>query len=706
MPRRRTAHATPSKIAALLALCLALPLAAIPDACAQATRYADAPPLLLGAAWYPEQWPQARWEHDLALMEAAHINLVRIGEFAWSRMEPREGQYDFAWLDQAIAAAARHHMVVVLGTPTAAPPAWLTQKYPDTLRMSEDGVRDEHGNRQQFSFASRRYRGLAQAIAQQMARRYGHDPHVVGWQLDNEYAADSFDPEAKQQFHEWLARKYGSIAALNERWATAYWSQTYDDFAQIPVRPAEENPALLLDWKRFASDTWKDYSLNQVAAIRPYADARQFITTNTMGWFAGFDAYLVHQALDIAAWDDYVAGERYDWVDNAARHDLTRGYKQRNFWVMETQPGFVNWRTTNVALHQGEVRAMAWQAIGHGADAVEYWQWRAAPNGQEEYHGTLVGADGEPVPVYAEIAQVGAEFARAGKALAGTTPQADVALINDFDSRWALGFQRHSADFDPVNEMKAFYRPLRARAQVVDVVSALAPLARYKLVVAPSLNVLTDAQAALLKAYVEQGGHLVLGPRSAMKNADNGLHPQRQPGPLAELLGGKVAQFYALDKPVPVVGGEGGGDTPAGSASIWAEQLQVDAAQTRVPLRYGASNGWLDGQPAVLTRRVGKGSITYVGAWLDDALLDRLTAGWLQDAAVPTPIPGVPADVEVCVRGDATHRVLVLINHGTQPRQVTLPAAMTPLLGNAGPGAATTVVNLDAEGVAVLQGRG
>ncbi|WP_058358758.1 beta-galactosidase [Xanthomonas translucens] len=687
----------PQRAITLVCAALFALTAAVPDARAQATRYADAAPLLLGVAWYPEQWPEAQWERDLTLMQAAHVRVVRIGEFAWSRMEPREGQYDFAWLDRAIAAAARHHIVVVLGTPTAAPPAWLTQAYPDTLRVGQDGVRDEHGNRQQFSFASARYRRFAHAIAEQMAQRYGRNRHVVGWQLDNEYAQASFDPEAKVQFHAWLQRKYGSIEALNRRWATAYWSQTYNDFAQIPVREDEENPALLLEWKRFVSATWTDYSRNQIAAIRPHADPRQFITTNTMGWFAGFDAYTVHDVLDIAAWDDYVAGERYDWVDNAARHDLTRGYKQRNYWVMETQPGFVNWRATNVALRKGQVRAMAWQAVAHGADAVSYWQWRAAPNGQEEYHGTLVGADGEPVPVYAEIQQVGAEFAKAGAALAGTTPHAEVALINDFDSRWALGFQKHSADFDPVVQMKSFYRPLRQQAQVVDVVSALAPLDGYKLVVAPSLNVLSEVQAQRLTAYVERGGHLVLGPRSAMKNADNGLQPQRQPGPLGELLGGRVQQFYALDKPIPVAGAAG-----QGSAKIWAEQLQARAAQTEVPLRYGQANGWLDGAPAVLTRRVGKGRISYVGAWLDDATLDRLTGDWLRDAQVRVPLADVPQDVEVGVRSDGRRRVLVLINHGSDAQQVRLPAPMRSLLAT---GAASDMVQLAPEDVAVLDAR-
>ncbi|UII64536.1 beta-galactosidase [Xanthomonas translucens] len=687
----------PQRAIALVCAALFALTVAVPDARAQATRYADAAPLLLGVAWYPEQWPEAQWERDLTLMQAAHVRVVRIGEFAWSRMEPRQGQYDFGWLDRAIAAAARHHIVVVLGTPTAAPPAWLTQAYPDTLRVGQDGVRDEHGNRQQFSFASARYRRFAHAIAEQMAQRYGRNPHVVGWQLDNEYAQASFDPEAKAQFHAWLQRKYGSIEALNRRWATAYWSQTYNDFAQIPVHEDGQNPALLLEWKRFVSATWTDYSRNQIDAIRPHADPRQFITTNTMGWFAGFDAYTVHDVLDIAAWDDYVAGERYDWVDNAARHDLTRGYKQRNYWVMETQPGFVNWRATNVALRKGQVRAMAWQAVAHGADAVSYWQWRAAPNGQEEYHGTLVGADGEPVPVYAEIQQVGAEFAKAGAALAGTTPHAEVALINDFDSRWALGFQKHSADFDPVVQMKSFYRPLRQQAQVVDVVSALAPLDGYKLVVAPSLNVLSEAQTQRLKAYVERGGHLVLGPRSAMKNADNGLQPQRQPGPLGELLGGRVQQFYALDKPIPVAGAAG-----EGSAKIWAEQLQARAAQIEVPLRYGQANGWLDGAPAVLTRRVGKGRISYVGAWLDDATLDRLTGDWLRDAQVRVPLADVPQDVEVGVRSDGRRRVLVLINHGSDAQQVRLPAPMRSLLGA---GAASDVVQLAPEDVAVLDDR-
>lgn len=673
-------------------------LASIVPASAQATAYADQPPLLVGAAWYPEQWPESRWDADLSLMEGAHIHLVRVGEFAWSAMEPSEGKYEFAWLDRAIALAAKHHICVVVGTPTAAPPAWMTTKYPDTLRVDENGVRDEHGNRQQFSFVSPRYRKFAHEIADQMAQRYGHNPNVVGWQLDNEYAAPSFDPEAKAQFHEWLKKKYGTIDNLNNRWTTSYWSQTYDNFDEIPVRDKNENPALLLEWKRFVSDTWKSYSENQISAIRPHSDKRQFITTNTMGWFDGFDEYIVHSNLDIASWDDYIGTENYDYIENGARHDLTRGFKNKNFWVMETQPVFVNWHRVNSPLARGRVRDMAWQAIGHGAEAVEYWQWRSALNGQEQYHGVLVGADGTPVPVYDEVKQIGEEFDKAGKALAGTTPQSSVALINDYDSRWAIDFQRHNRDFDPVAEMVAFYRPLRHQSQAVDVISALSPLDNYKLVVAPGLNVLPQATADHLLAYVKQGGNLVLGPRSGMKDQYNALNIQRQPGPLVDALGGRVEQFYAIEKEVPV-----SGDIGSGTASVWAEQLSTKSPDTQVLMRYGANNGWLDNQPAVITHKVGKGSITYVGAWLDDALLAKLTASLLQQSGVQPIVPNTPEGVEVCLRTGAGKSVLILINHKNADAHVDLPHAMTDLLDNGN--ASRSAIDLPGYGVAVLEAK-
>lgn len=651
------------------------------------------PALLLGAAWYPEQWPEARWNADLDLMQAAHINFVRVGEFAWSTFEPAEGRYELDWMERAVRAAEKHGIAVVIGTPSAAPPAWLTTKYPETLRTRQDGRKDEHGNRQQFDWSDPKYRQLAREMAEKLAVRFGHDANVIGWQIDNEYANESYGEGTRTQFQDWLKTKYKTLDNLNTRWTTSYWSESYQDWRQIPIEESGGNPGLLLNWKEFVSDTWRSYQRNQLDAIRAHAEPRQIVTTNMMGLFDAYDHYTVSQDLDFASWDDYVGTGHLDPVRNGAIHDLTRGFLRKNFWVMETQPGMVNWSPDNNALDKGEVRAMAWNGIGHGAEAVEYWQWRSALNGQEQYHGTLVGADGGPVPLYAEVQQLGAEFVKAAPALAGTTVESEVAILQDYNSRWAINWQKHNRAFDPVGSLMSFYEPLRGLARSVDVVADTAPLGRYKLVVAPALNVLTPAAVANLKAYVQGGGHLVLGQRSGMKDEDNTLYPQRQPGPLAEMLGARVSQWYALEHAVPT-----DGDWGKGESAVWAELLETTAPEAKVVMRYGKSNGWLDGQPAAVTRRVGKGSITYVGAALDEATGKAAAAWMMRESGAEVVLPGLPAGVDVAVRAGGGKRVVILTNYGAGAQTVTLPGAMTDVLA----GGRVQSVTLERFGVAVL----
>ena len=652
------------------------------------------PALYLGTAWYPEQWPESRWEADLLLMEKAGVRFARIGEFAWSRMESSEGHYDLDWLDHAVRAAERHHIAIVLGTPSAAPPAWLTQTYPETLRLNEEGRPDQHGNRQQFNWSNPKYRQLARLVAEQMAKRFGHDGNVIGWQIDNEYANESYDPGTKKLFQDWVKARYGTLDNLNARWTTAYWSETYQNWDQIPIETRYGNPGLLLSWKRFVSDTWRSYQMNQLEVIRANSDRRQFITTNMMGWFDAYDHYTVSQDLDLASWDDYVGRGHLDPVANGATHDLTRGFLRKNFWVMETQPGFVNWSPDNNALDKGEVRAMAWHNVGHGADAVSYWQWRSDLNGQEEYHGTLIGADGTPVPLYSEVAQLGAEFAKAGPALAGTTVKSDVAILHSYDSRWALNWQRHNAAFDPVGNLEAYYGAVRALAHSVDIVNPKVDLKQYKLVVAPALNVITDDIAKNLIEYVRGGGTLVLGQRSGMKDEDNALQTQRQPGPLAELLGGRVEQYYALNDPVPVSGNWGAGDT-----KVWAEQLSVTNPETKVLMTYGKSNGWLDGQPAAITRKVGKGSITYIGAALNSEQLAAAAKWMMEMSGVKSEVGVLPKGVDLYEREGAGKDVWILINFGDAAQTVSLPAGFSDVLA----GAPRSSVSLKRYDVAVLK---
>lgn len=633
----------------------------------------------MGAAWYPEQWPEARWEEDLRLMEAANLKVVRIAEFAWSRMEPSEGHYDFDWLERAINLAAKHHIISVVGTPTATPPAWLTQKYPDTLRVDEHGERAIHGNRAHASSTSPRYREFCRRIAGQMAIRFGHNPNVVGWQIDNEYgyALMSYDDVTRKQFQDWLQAKYKTLDNLNARWTTAYWSQTYDNWTEIPIPIGGHNPGLMLEWKRFVGYTWTSYQQNQLDVIRKHADARQFFTGNFMGFFDGFDHYPITEPLTFASWDDYVGTGHVDPAGNGLAHDLTRGFKRQNFWVMETQPGAVNWSSLNNFLNRGEARARAWQAIGHGADDVNYWQWRSALNGQEEIHGVLVGPDGTPVPFLDEVTQTAREFAQVESNFRDTVPVSQVALLYSYDSHWAIQFQKHTEKYDDIGLLKSYYRELRQLSQSVDVISPYAPLDGYKLVAAPSLNVLPKDLADHLIEYVRNGGHLVLGPRSGMKDEFNALLTQRQPGFLVDALGARVEQYYALEKDFPVSGGWGNGN-----ATIWADQLKSLAPDSEVLLKFGKSNGWLDDQPAAITRPFGKGRITYIGAILDDKLT-AAAAEWMVQRSGVTPVFGpVPEGVEVSRRIGGGKQVFILINYAQESRAVKLPYSMKALLTN------------------------
>ncbi len=653
--------------------------------------------LWLGAAWYPEQWPQSRWPKDLALMQAAGINVVRVGEFAWSTLEPHQGDYHFGWLERAIAEAARHHIRVVIGTPTDAPPVWLTSRYPQVLRVHADGRTAQHGNRRQFSYASPLYRKFCRDIVTRLAERFGHNPDVIGWQIDNEYTNESYDAGARREFHRWLQRRFGSLAALNRDWTTAYWSQTYTAWNQIPLNDRPGNPGLMLAHRQFVTATWLGYERNQLQALRAHVAPWQFITTNIggLGWSAHWNHYTITRPLDIAAWDDYVGEGQLSFYRNGAMSDFVRGWKRQDYWVMEAQPGFVDWAPINNSLVKGAVRAMTWESVGHGADAVLFWQWRAALGGQEQYHGTLVGPDGKPEPLYTEVRRIGREFKRASAVIAGTSPRSQVALLVSYDSRWAIDFQRQTRRYHQLGVLLDYYRPLENLTHSVDIVSARAPLRRYKIVFAPSLNVISRSLARHLRAYVLGGGVLVLGPRSGMKDQYNRLNVEDQPGPLVPALGGRVQQYYALDAPVALEGAVG-----RGTGRIWAEALTRLAPATRVLLRYGAGNAWLTGEPAAIERRCGRGAIIYLGTILNRRLMHAFVARRLAAAGVRSPFGVLPRGIELMRRIGSGREVVIVINHGSTTRTVRLPYVMHDVLH---PGRPVRTLNLRAQGVAVLE---
>ncbi|HZJ24723.1 MAG TPA: beta-galactosidase [Anaerolineales bacterium] len=623
----------------------------------------------IGSSYYPEHWDERYWANDIRLMKEAGLTVARMAEFAWSTMEPSAGEFNFDWLEDAIAQLATAGMVSVLGTPTAAPPAWLVQQHPDLLAVDASGRRVQFGNRCHYCVNSPEFHTATRRIVAAMAECIGKNSHVIGWQLDNEYNRVCYCERCQKLFQQFLARKFDNLAALNEHWSTAYWSQTYSAWEQIPIPIGPHNPGLMLEFKHFVTDSYRRFQRLQVDALRPYLSPNVWITHNFMGWFDGFDHYSMLEDLDMASWDWYVGTGHHDYLTSGAIHDLTRGFKRRNFWLIETQPGNVNWSPINNSMHKGEARAMAWHAVAHGADAVLYWQWRSALGGQEQLHGTLVDQSGQPRPFYEEAKQIAGDFAKSLNILTGTVPVAEVALLNSYDNRWSIHAQRHHRDFDYVAHFNHYYRVLAARNIATDVLSADMSLDAYKLVIAPALLMLNESRVARLKAFVENGGHLVLTIRSGMKDDFNALLPLRQPGMLADIAGVEVEDYYALLDPVPVTGAGFSGES-----RIWAERLKVrDEPATKIIARYGESNGWLDGQAAVTSHSYGKGYVTYVGAYLDEPAQQQLLEGIVQSAGV-LPVMECPVGVEVRKRVSAQgDEVFIIISHERTGRNMNLP---------------------------------
>ena len=624
--------------------------------------------LHFGASYYPEHWPEERWPEDIRLMQKAGITVVRMAEFAWSTMEPSAGKFNFSWLERAIEKLAAAGIVSVLGTPTAGPPAWLVTMHPDVMAVDESGRRVQFGNRCHYCVNSPEFHAAVVRIVRTMGECFGSNPHVIGWQIDNEYNRVCYCDRCKSLFQQFLAEKYGSLDVLNGHWATAYWSQTYSDWKQIPLPIGPHNPALMLEFKHYVTASYRKFQRLQLDELRAHLRPGVWTTHNFMGWYGGYDHYEMAADLDQASWDWYVGTGQHDYLESGATHDLTRGLKRRNFWLIETQPGSVNWSGKNNSLNMGEARTMAWHAIAHGADAILYWQWRSALGGQEQYHGSLLDQSGRPRPFYEDAQILGKQIRSVSSLLEGSKVKSRVAMLNSYDSRWSIEFQRHHSDFDYVNHFKHYYRPLAVNNIGVDVISANESLDGYQLVIAPALLILNERRVANLTQFVQRGGYLILTLRTGMKDEFNALLPARQPGPLAALSGVEVEDYYALVEPAPVQG-----KLLNGVSNFWAERLTIlDQGKTMPVARYGKSNGWLDDQVAISVHPYGKGMVYTVGAYLDEATQQIFIDHVVKIAGIHS--LKSPAGVEFRARvNQAGEEIFFVINHTTSEQTINLP---------------------------------
>ncbi len=638
--------------------------------------------MLLGVAYYPEHWPRSRWETDARLMQEAGITRVRMGEFAWHRLEPREGQFDFAWLAEAIDLFGRYGIKTILGTPTPTYPAWLHQLYPDIHQVKSNGQVKEFGQRQDACKNHPGYRAHARRIVAEMTAALGQNPNVVAWQTDNEFGchgtARCHCDYCRQAFQEWLrGRFHNDIAALNEAWGTVFWSQEYNDFSEIdvprdtPDRTANDgaNPGLVLDFYRFSSDVQIAFQREQIELIRQNSPGR-LITHNLMGLFSDIDYFKLAADLDIVSWDNYpFAANGADRPPQPLPHDLMRGLKRRNVWVMEQGSGPGGWGVFAATPQPGQMRLWAYQAVARGADMISFFRWRSCRFGREQYWHGILYHHGQPQRRYAELQQIGREFQSLSAELEGSVVASEVAILYDYDSLWALEIQPNTDDgFDYRALASQIDRVLARWGVTADAISIHADLTGYKVAIAPTAHICTPALAARLAAFVEGGGVLILGPRSGVKEEEGNIVDALLPGPLRDLAGCTVEEYDAFST-IPglamrVRDPRGHLHRAHGLADILVPDGDAE------PLLYYADH-YYAGRPAAVRHRVGRGQCIYLGTVLDDPGLADLLGLLLGEARVAA-LAGLPESVEVSQRVRGDQRYAFYLNHSHAPTRVPL----------------------------------
>jgi beta-galactosidase len=621
------------------------------------------PHILYGGDYYPDQWPEDVWEEDVRLMREAGVNLVSLAIFAWSRLEPAEGRYDFEWLDRVMDLLHAGGIAVNLATATASPPPWLSHAHPEMLPVLADGVRLSPGARQHYCPSSPVYRSAAKRLVDAMARRYAQHPALAMWHVGNEYGchvAACYCDVSAEAFRSWLRQRYDSIEDLNRAWGTDFWSQRYSDWKEVlPPRrtPTWPNPGQQLDFSRFSSDELLAcYELER--AVLKELSPDMPVTTNFMRFFKPLDYWKWARSEDVVSDDVYQdptdpeAGMRA-----AMAGDLMRSLGRGRPWVlMEQSSGRVNWRDLNVAKAPGQMRLWSYQAVARGADGVMFFQWRQSRAGAEKFHSAMVPHG--PVsssPIWREVKQLGQEL-RGLDGVCGTRVRATVAILLDWESWWALELPaKPSNRLRQLDQLDDYYRPLFASNIVADFAHPQDDLSGYKLVLVPNLYLVSDEAAVNLTSFVKDGGTLVMSFFSGIVDQFDQIRLGGYPGPFAELLGIRIADW------LPLADGDeraiSFADRTQGRADLWSELIEPAGAEVLATF----SGSRLDGRPAVTRHRFGAGTATYVGTRLDQPAMERLLRfAWTEAGAKPA--IEAPAGVSAVRRFGPRSSILFLLN--------------------------------------------
>ncbi|GAA1925239.1 beta-galactosidase [Streptomyces sodiiphilus] len=654
--------------------------------------------LAYGGDYNPEQWPPEVWQEDVRLMREAGVNLVTLGVFSWSRIQPRPGTWDWSLTDTVLDLLHEHGIAVDLATPTAAPPPWFTHQHPDARPVTASGTRLAPGSRQVFCPSHPAYAEAADAVVTALATRYAGHPAVVLWHVHNEFGnhnALCYCDTSAAAFRDWLRDRYTCLDALNDAWGTDFWSQRYGDWEEIePPREttAFRNPGQELDYHRFSSDALLARHRAEAALLRRLSPGIP-LTTNLLGTLEPkVDGYAFAAACDVVSVDHYLpAHDPRGHIDLALNADLARGMAAGRPWLlMEHSTSAVNWQPVNVAKQPGEMHRNSLTHLARGADGILFFQWRQSRAGAEKWHSAMLSHAGTGSRIWREVRALGAGLAALGE-VAGTRVEADVALLFDWHTWWALELQaRPSSRMRYLDAVRDWYEALWTSGVTCDIVPPGSDLTRYKAVVAPSLYLLSEQDAAHLTRYVHGGGHLAVGCFSGVVDAHDRVHPGGGPGVLREVLG------LAVDEYLPLRDGETVRLSDGSAAGLWAERVEPRGCETVLRFAKTAEGGPARGGPAVTRHSHGAGSAWYVATRASAGTLRDLVRGLGGEAGF-RPVADVPEGVEAVRRAGDGHSYLFLVNH--TDTDVTVPVGGTVIHGcAAGPGAA-----IPAGGTAVVR---
>jgi beta-galactosidase len=671
--------------------------------------------ILLGVDYYPDQTPEALWEEDSRMMSDMGFTNVRIAEFAWALMEPSEGKFEFGWLHRAIQILHKHNIGVILGTPSAAPPPWLSAKYPDIFEVNAQGQRLRPGGRRFTCPTNPVYRKLSLAIATQMAKKFGETEGVIGWQIDNELTLGSslrcYCNFCQAGFQNWLRTRYTTLDSLNQSWGTVFWSQTYTDFSQVPVpllSGGDPNPGLALDYDRYQSYANVSFTEEQLTMLRQMCPTH-FVTTNNVGLIDTIDMRDLYAKLDFAAFDNYpgffdmlMAQEgKSPSPDGIATtislgHDLARSVKGGEpFMIMEEQSGKAGQRTFAPQPETGQVRLWTYQAVAHGAMGVNYFRWDTATFGAEEYWHGVLNHDRSKSPAYEEIRQTVKELKALGQEVLYSQYAAQTALVFDYDCSWAVKIQPGHYALDYMTQVTSWYGAISSSHTGIDVIAPEADLSPYKIVFAPLAYVMSEKQAAKIKSFVQGGGMFVTNFRLGVKTETSQIVRTPLPGLLRDVMGVTVADYvpiYSAKNAVkfaPTLAG------PDGECGLWTDTLQPTGAEVLASYTKGSHAG----EAAITMNTVGSGKAVYIGADLDGASLARVLRTLSGLAGIKPPLE-VPAGIELTVRRAGDKQWIFVLNHTSVSQSVSIPKTFADLLTGK---TRTGKIDVSGYGVQVLQ---